>query len=580
MQTPFVLLKFVAKAVLSGLGAGLAGDFAVDVLPAAVKDVWSWWAKDRNDHQRRADIQAIAQAAAVQVREEVTKIVREVAADRPRAEQQMLTGYLIQVPAAIRQSLRRPSDPTGTTLPRDLLLEKPQDLLPMLPARPPRFKPGDQPLPGVDWELVEMLGTGGFGEVWKARNPHVAGLPPVALKFCLDPQASRILGHEAQLLGEVMRKGTHPGIVKLLHTYLNTDPPCLEYEYVAGGDLAEELRRHRKGFPPPHAAQIVLKLANIIGYAHQLTPPIVHRDLKPANILVQPTSPGKFTLKVADFGIGSLAASRGLLGKTSPGLTQGQFLVSALRGACTPLYASPQQARGEPPDPRDDVYSLGVIWYQLLAGDLTAGRPGGTRWHRDLAAGGMSRGLLDLLAACLEDRPEDRAPDAATLAAQLRPLVQGAQTETTRNPVPEHPSPTPPSAPVYAACQAPADHSATGDIVLLGTTARNGRTPRELKLEIRDGSVRVVIHPPGRKGWAVWVSGKELKQAFAVLPSSRHTVVKGTTPHGRKARQLDLSLEGEHVCFWTHPPDEGGGKEVWITVHQFNGLGQQISDRL
>ena len=71
----------------------------------------------------------------------------------------------------IRRSLRRPSDPSGKTTAAGTAFRKPDDLAPLLPAGLPRFKAGDRPLPGVDWELVELLGVGGFGEVWKARNP-------------------------------------------------------------------------------------------------------------------------------------------------------------------------------------------------------------------------------------------------------------------------------------------------------------------------------------------------------------------------------------------------------------------------
>jgi serine/threonine protein kinase len=120
-------------------------------------------------------------------------------------------------------------------------------------------------------------------------------------------------------------------------------------------------------------------LATIVGYAHRLNPPIVHRDLKPANILLQTTMEGgrrSARLRVGDFGIGGVAAGEALR-RTQAGSTGADFLPTALRGACTPLYASPQQKRGELPlDPRDDVYSLGVIWFQMLTGDLTEG-PGG-----------------------------------------------------------------------------------------------------------------------------------------------------------------------------------------------------------
>jgi tetratricopeptide (TPR) repeat protein len=117
------------------------------------------------------------------------------------------------------------------------------------------------------------------------------------------------------------------------------------------------------------------------------------------------------------------------------------FLVSALRGSCTPLYASPQQMRGAAPDPRDDVCALGVIWYQMLTGDLTAGRPGGTRWHRRLTEQGMPAEMVDLLGECFEDRPEDRVAGAGILAARLGVLLSA----DVKKPVSVTVEPTPPS---------------------------------------------------------------------------------------------------------------------------------------
>lgn len=439
MSLPFALLKVIGKGVLNFVGGGVMGDVLVDVVPEVAQDVCGWWRKERTPEQRRADVEALAQAPAAEVRGAVHDIVLELAADRPAEVRQALSLYLSLVPAAIRQSLRRPADPAGETVPPLLALDEPDDVLPLLPAHMPRFQPGDRPLPGIDWELVELLGVGGFGEVWKAKNPHFDAVPPVALKFCLDSAAKdRLLRHEAAILNQVMRQGRHAGIVALRHTYLSADPPCLEYEFVAGGDLAGLLHDWRARPAGPERAATVTKvvadLARIVGFAHRLSPPIVHRDLKPANVLVEQTADGSLALRVADFGIGGVAAGRALM-PTKRNASQGNFLVTALRGAHTPLYASPQQTRGAAPDPRDDVYSLGVIWYQLMTGNLVAGRPGGTRWTKRLTELGLTEPLVELLGACVEEDPADRPADAAELAERITALC-GAKAPAAVAPAP------------------------------------------------------------------------------------------------------------------------------------------------
>jgi formylglycine-generating enzyme required for sulfatase activity len=433
MQTPVALLRFIGKALLNAAGVGLAGEFVIEVLPDVARDAWSWWSQGRSDTERRAEVEALVRASAPELQLAVSELVGELAPREPPEVCEALASYLRQVPPTIRHSLRRPEDPTGTTLPARLSFRQAEDLLPFLPPRLPRFKPGDVPLAGVDWQLEELLGVGGFGEVWRARNPNMASAPPVALKFCLDPPSAKVLRNEAKLLDRLMLQGKHPGIVPLRQTYLNAEPPCLEYEYIAGGDLAglvHEWHRHRQGPAPLQAAQVMRRLAKIVAFAHRLEPPIVHRDLKPANILVQRTTDGSLALRIADFGNGGVAASHAIR-QTMRGTTQAQLLVSSVRGACTPLYASPQQLRGADADPCDDVYALGVIWYQLLTGDLSAGRPGGTRWPKRLAEQGMPVPLVDLLGSCFEDNPDDRPRNAAVLADQLSTLLNTRDGEGT-----------------------------------------------------------------------------------------------------------------------------------------------------
>src|SRR5215510_4430751 len=238
MSASVTLLRFVARSLLNAVSGGLAGDLVCDVLPEVAQKTWGNWSKEKNEVERQAEVAALAQASDEEVRRLVRQAVQEAAKDQPEEVRQQLTGYLMQVTATIRHSFRRPTDPTGKTVPAGLVLRKASDLLSLLPSRQPRFRPGQQPLANVDLELVELVGVGGFGEVWKAKNPNRRHASPVALKFCLDPEAAEVLRNEVDVLDRVMSQGRHPGIVRLQHTYLSAETPCLEYEYVEGGDLA------------------------------------------------------------------------------------------------------------------------------------------------------------------------------------------------------------------------------------------------------------------------------------------------------------------------------------------------------
>jgi serine/threonine protein kinase len=437
MRTPLAFFKFVARAALNAVGFGVAGDFAVEVLPDIAQDVWKCWGKEHPEDELRAEVEALAQLPPDDAREQAKEAVEEVGAGQPVAVRAALTAYLTQLPAAIRRSQRSLADPRGRTVPATVRLRQPEHLLPLLPTQTPHFQPGARPAGIGDWELEELLGVGGFGEVWKARNPHLP--EPVALKFCLDPAVARVLRNEAALLGRVMSQGRHPGIVRLRHTYLGAEKPCLEYDYVPGGDLSRFLSQWTRPFDAvrvEQATRLLHKLAEIVAFAHRLDPPIVHRDLKPANILLERTPRGTIALRVADFGIGGVAARQALddhrtLRTGAPLLTQ------AIRGAHTPLYASPQQIRGEAPDPRDDVHALGVIWFQLLTGNLTLlNLP--SDWQDELAERQVREEAVRLLGSCLASRAERRPANAALLADAVAVLLRHSPgTPATLPPAPD-----------------------------------------------------------------------------------------------------------------------------------------------
>jgi hypothetical protein len=419
------LLTCLARAVVKHGGRFLCslapgGEVIYDI----AAEVWSNYSTTNQAESVKPELEALAQASADQVRQLVADAVQQVAAGASAQIQEALRSYLTHVPAAIRRSLRRPSDPSGTTVPLSQTIRDAQDLVPFLPAHLPRFKAGERPLPGVDWELEELAGVGGFGEVWKARHPYLKSKPPVALKFCLDAAASAALRNEAGVLDRVMQKGRHAGIVPLLHTYLSADPPCLEYEYVEGGDLTGLIQEmHARGRVKPEVVnRLLLRLAEIVAFAHQAEPPIVHGDLKPANVLVRRTPDGKLGLRVIDFGIGGIAAARAAQEVRQPTRSRPLLLTEAVRGAHTPLYASPEQmARrpGAPADPRDDVHALGVIWFQLVTGDLAlTSIP--TDWREQLTERGVSEDLVRLIGACIAPKAEKRPASAVALVERIK----------------------------------------------------------------------------------------------------------------------------------------------------------------
>src|SRR5262249_46316068 len=176
MSLYLALLKAVGKAALNAVGGGVAGDIVLDVLPEVAQKVREWWGAGKSPAQRQAEIEALAKAPPAEGDKAINQVVAEGARGQPAAAKRRLSIYLALLPGAARASMRHAAP-----------IEDEEDYLALLPSHLPRFKPGDRPLPGIDWELEELLGAGGFGEVWKARNPHFDGVPPVALKFCLDP---------------------------------------------------------------------------------------------------------------------------------------------------------------------------------------------------------------------------------------------------------------------------------------------------------------------------------------------------------------------------------------------------------
>ena len=198
--------------------------------------------------------------------------------------------------------------------------------------------------------IVDQLGRGAMGVVYKARDPQidrVVALKTVSLMGLEPEEEEEFLTRfrcEAQAAGRLQ----HPGIVTIFDVGEDDEShePYIVLEYVAGESLSRILSREKK-LPLPRALQLAEELADALDYAHAQG--VVHRDIKPANILIGEDGHAK----IADFGIAKL----NLAHFTLPGRILG-----------TPAYMAPEQLAGEGVDSRSDLFSLGVILYSMVTG--------------------------------------------------------------------------------------------------------------------------------------------------------------------------------------------------------------------
>jgi serine/threonine protein kinase len=247
-------------------------------------------------------------------------------------------------------------------------------------------------IPG--YEIEGELGAGGMGVVYLARNPRLGR--QVAVKM-MHPGPDDLENERLLREGKALGKLNHPHIVGVHDVVEDREGrPCLVMEYVDGGDLAGRLTAER----PPEADVLswFADIVDAVGYAHSQG--ILHRDLKPANILFDRGG----TVKVGDFGLAALARGEASLTLTLSGTTAG-----------TEAYMSPEQKAGDPLDVRSDIYSLGVMFYEMLTGR----RPQG------VFASLANRRLDRIVRSCMREQAADRYPDCAALLADLKRSGKG-----------------------------------------------------------------------------------------------------------------------------------------------------------
>lgn len=276
------------------------------------------------------------------------------------------------------------------------------------------------------YQIERVLGKGAMGVVYLARDPVIGRA--LALKTLTVPgeieealEFSRRFMREAQAAGRL----NHPGIVTVHDTGVDeaTGFPYIAMEYIEGRSLKDTLRSGQT-FAFSEVARIAAALAGALDYAHQKG--VVHRDIKPANIILTPQG----TVKITDFGVARLESSNLT--------TTGQFIG-------TPNYMSPEQVIGAGIDGRSDLFSLGVVLFELLTGARPFAGSSLTEVTYKIvhepppipsqARPGLPSAFNPIVLKLLEKDPAKRyarGADAARALDALRRVLQGMPTDPAR----------------------------------------------------------------------------------------------------------------------------------------------------
>jgi serine/threonine protein kinase len=284
-----------------------------------------------------------------------------------------------------------------------------------------------------NYHLIEKLGEGGMGEVWKAEDRKL--LRHVAIKI-LPTQLARDAEWKERFLREArtVAQLNHPNIATIYGIGEQGDTLFIAMELIQGDPLSGMIARGP--MLPADAVRVAAHVADGLHEAHEKG--IIHRDIKPDNILVS-----QRVVKILDFGI-----AKQIGGTADPGLTQGGMVMG------TPHYMSPEQALGRNVDARTDIFSLGTVLYEMLSGTKPFTGDAATQvllqivMHepRDLslAASGITPALVQIVRRCMSKQAADRYPTCAELRAALEGSLKEDPRRVQASQVPtlaSHPAP-------------------------------------------------------------------------------------------------------------------------------------------
>jgi tetratricopeptide (TPR) repeat protein/predicted Ser/Thr protein kinase len=257
------------------------------------------------------------------------------------------------------------------------------------------------------YEILKLLGQGGMGAVYKARDTEldrIVALKLIRPELAKNPEVLRRFKQELILARQV----THKNVIRIFDLGQSDGIKFITMDFVEGQDLRSVLLEKNK-LAPEQAARIMVQICRALEAAHNEG--VIHRDLKPQNIMLDASG----RVYVMDFGIARSAYL--------PGMTQTGMLIG------TPEYMSPEQGRGEKLTERSDIFSLGIIFYEMLIGKSPyySDTPLATLWKRMqekatppiTADPTLPQALSDIVVKALEIEPEKRFASAGEMAQQL-----------------------------------------------------------------------------------------------------------------------------------------------------------------
>ena len=285
------------------------------------------------------------------------------------------------------------------------------------------------------YRLVEQIGMGGMAIVYRAidmRTGHNVAVKVLRPEFNQDAEFVGRFQREA----EAASKMTHHNIVNLLDVGMDGENRYLVMEYVQGKTL-KELIQEKGRLNPQVAAQVTIRILSALQHAHQNG--IIHRDIKPQNILVNADG----HVKVADFGIARMA--------DSSTLTRGDSVMGSVH------YFSPEQASGQAADARSDIYSCGVVLYEMLTGRVPfdGDSPVAVAMQHlhakpapiESIAPDVPQAISHVCMMAMEKNPKYRYQSAMEMAAELRLALEGRTERMQPRLVEAMPIPAPPRPP-------------------------------------------------------------------------------------------------------------------------------------